>query len=343
MNFEATTNMAKSVEKTGKPEKSQEELRAILEQKLGSLKPTLQEGIKEYRAALSDGTFEDADGEPAGTGEARKEAMQVRMTTIVDRAEKMRATLDSKETLPQAGDNISINYTYTNPQTNTVEHQETIDLSIETKLTDFISFYKTTSVDLPPDFEDTMRDIWERNFDEIQKSIEENGFNDILIIPSTPDIGDLSKKMKMESGYYDGINSNTTVQTLDGIPFTNQNSDKPRIILYHNRTLPEVQTTTGLDVHLNITAEDAMKLFKQHPDKHMTLPDFLILEAKIFKRSNIHISDWNQKSGQWLNTQSGALLVDSYWNPDNRMLDVDAYASTRQRSRLGVRPSRCFY
>ncbi len=238
---------------------------------------------------------------------------------------------------------ISINYTYTNPQTNKVEHQETIDLSIETKLTDFISFYKTTSVDLPPDFEDTMRDIWERNFDEIQKSIEENGFNDILIIPSTPDIGDLSKKMKMESGYYDGINSNTTVQTLDGIPFTNQNSDKPRIILYHNRTLPEVQTTTGLDVHLNITAEDAMKLFKQHPDKHMTLPDFLILEAKIFKRSNIHISDWNQKSGQWLNTQSGTLLVCSCWRPGDHRLAVHAYGSTNQFSSLGVRPSRCFY
>ena len=88
-------------QKLEKTEKSQPELRAILEQKLVSLKPILDEGIKEYEQALKDDVFDDALGEEAGAGEKRKEALQKKLTTLIDRAEKMRQTLDSGEDLPQ--------------------------------------------------------------------------------------------------------------------------------------------------------------------------------------------------------------------------------------------------
>ena len=66
-----------------KPEKSQEELRAILEQRLNSMESPLQEEISEYEQALKDDLFEDEDGEPDGTGEARKEEKQKRHTTLL--------------------------------------------------------------------------------------------------------------------------------------------------------------------------------------------------------------------------------------------------------------------
>ena len=97
----AITQMAKSAEKPKKTEKSQTELRAVLEQKLNSLKPTLQEGIKEYEQALKEDVFEDQEGEPEGTGEARKETLQKKLTVLVDRAEKMKKQLDSGEILKE--------------------------------------------------------------------------------------------------------------------------------------------------------------------------------------------------------------------------------------------------
>ena len=131
MNFELPiTQMAKSTERAKKPEKSQEELREALELKLKSLKPTLQEGIKEYEQALEDDIFEDAPGEPVGTGETRKEAMQKNLTAIFDRAEKLRTKLDSKETLSQATPEIST--TYARPD----GKKETITLDFEAKLQD---------------------------------------------------------------------------------------------------------------------------------------------------------------------------------------------------------------
>ena len=334
MNLESITQMAKSAEKPKQPEKSQAELRAVLAQRLNSLKPAMQDGMKEYQQALEDDVFEDQPDEAAGAGEARKEAMQNKLTAIFDRAEKMKAKLDSKENLPQAQEGISAAYTHPDGR------QETINLSFETKLADFLSFYQTTKIDLPADFEDTVREIWEKNQTEIEQAIEQNGFDDMLIIPPVADTGDLSEKMKMEKGYWIGSNFN------EGGGFAgakSENADKPRIILFHKKTLPKIQEENGIDVHLNITAGDAKKLFEQNPDKQMNLIDFLILERKIFDESNIHISDYKEKSGQWLNTGAGAHLVNSSWHPDTHRLDVAAYGPEYQNGNLGFRPARCFF
>ena len=109
------------------------------------------------------------------------------------------------------------------------------------------------------------------------------------------------------------------------------------------KNLPEVQAETGLDVHLNITALDALKLFEKNPEDHMTLSDFIIMERKVFEDSGTHISDRNKKSGQWLNTKSGARLVCSYWDPDDPKLTVGAGDLESQGGALGVRHSRCFF
>ena len=199
MSLETVTQMAKSAEKTKKPEKSQAELRAVLEQRLKSLKPTLQEGIKEYEQALKDGVFEDAEGEQESMGVFRKDVLQDRLTAIFDRAEKMKARLDSKEALPQATPEISASYTHPDGK------KETITLDLEAELQEFISFYQKTKIDLPPDFEDTIRDIWDRSQTEIEQAIEQNCFDEVLLIPATQDIGDLSEKMKMKNGFGLGI------------------------------------------------------------------------------------------------------------------------------------------
>lgn len=227
---------------------------------------------------------------------------------------------------------ISASYTYTNPQTGAVERQETITLDLEAKLQEYLSFYQTTHIDLPSDFEDTIRDIWNRNEDDIEKAIEQNGFDDLLLIPSTPDIGDLSEKMKTEQGYFDGIKSSANVQTLHGIPLQSKNTDKPRIVLVHHaqnlNDRPELKKT------LNIKGKDV------HLDHILTLEDHLIFQRKYFEETGKHLDEigWT-----WLATKSGGRLAGSGWVPDAHGLDVDAGDLEGQRGDLGARSSRCFF
>jgi flagellar hook-basal body complex protein FliE len=333
MSLEAVTQMAKATKKPEKAGKSEEELRAVLKQRLDSLKPDLQEGIKEYEQALKDGLFEDANGEPEGSGEARKEALQRKLTALADRAEKIKDRLDSKEELSEAMPEVSTTYTHPDGK------KETITLDIEAKLQDFISFYQKTNIDLPPDFEDTIHDIWDRNQIEIEQAIEQNGFDDMLIIPGNIPLADLAEKMKMENGYY-------FYQVKDDFSnVVSQNVDIPRIILFHHTdSLPKINKKTGLDVHLNITGADAQKLYQANPENYLsTLEDAIILERKYFEETGKHLSAYTTNSAQWLpGSKAGARLVYSYWGPGSRELVVSADDLTSLDDWLGVRPSRCF-
>ena len=334
MTFEAVTQMAKAAGKPEKPEKSQEELRAILEQRLNSLESPLQEGSREYEQALKNDLFEDEDGEPDGTGETRKEEMQKRLTALIDRAEKMKAKLDSKEPISQITPEISAIYTRPDGK------KETITLDLEAKLQDFLSFYQTTKVDLPPDFEDAISDIWERNQTDMEQAIEQNGFDDMLIIPGNVPLADLAEKMKMEDGY------NFYQVKDDFSDVKSQNTDKPRIILFHHSdSLSEIAEKTGLDVHLNITGEKAQKLYEANPLNYLaTLEDAIVLERKYFEDTGKHLSDWKSKSAQWLpGSRAGARLVYSGWDPGDHRLNVYALDLTSRAGALGVRPSRCFF
>ena len=224
--------------------------------------------------------------------------------------------------------NQEISAAYTHPD----GKQETINLSLETKLADFLSFYQATNIDLPADFEDTVRDIWEKNQTEIEQAIEQNGFDELLIIPPTPDIGDLSEKMKMDNGYYDAIKSSSTVQNLKGIQFASQNTDKPRLVLVHKaqnlKDRPELEKT------LNIKGKDVKK------DQALTLEDYLIFQNKYFKETGKHL---DEDGWTWLATGTGARLVNSCWDPDDGWLLVGANDPEDQDGHLGVRPARCFF
>ncbi|MEI6479034.1 MAG: AAA family ATPase, partial [bacterium] len=235
-------------------------------------------------------------------------------------------------------DSITAEYTRKNPETNVIEHQESITINIEEKLQEFISLYQETNIDTPPDFEDQIREIWSRNNTEIQETIEKNGFDNILLVPASLNLAELAEEMKMENGNYTGTNFD------NGGGFAGAKSvgaDKPRIILYHKKTLPEIQEKTGIDVHLNIKAGEAEKLFKQNPDQYLsTLEDFIVFERKNLKDSNKHFSKYGENSGVWLSgTKSGARFVCSYWRSDGGLI-VDASGADHSISRLGVRPSR---
>ena len=323
MSLETVTQMAKSPEKAKKPEKSQAELRAILEQKLITLKSVLQEGIREYEQAMKDGVFEDEDEESKGSGETRKETMQKKLADTVNRAERMKQKLDSKEILPQTTPEISASYTHPDGK------KETITIELEANLEEFLSFYKKTGIDLPPDFEDAIRDIWDTNQTEIEEAIEQNGFNDILVIPATQNIEELKDKMTMEKGYYTTPDFNKEGGFASVV---SPNRDKPRLILVHDsqnlKDRPELKQT------LNIKGQD-VKL-----DQALSLEDYIIFQRKYFEETGKHL---DEDGWTWLSSKAGARLVYSDWIPGNHRLRVSANILGFRDGSLWVRPSRCFF
>ncbi len=297
--------------------------------------------IARYKEQLASGDFEDKEGDEEGSGEKRKEAFRVKLLRNMDKVEKMHKVIESGEDILLIQPEISVDYVYANPTMGALEHQESITINIEEKLQEFITLYQETNIDIPPDFEDQIREIWSRNTTEIQQSIEENGFDDILLVPANLNLVDLAEKMKMENGNFTGANFD------NGGGFAGAKSigiDKPRIILYHKKTLPEIQEKTGIDVHLDIKAGEAEKLFKQNPDQYLsTLEDFIVFERKNLKDSNKHFSKYAENSGVWLSgTKSGDRCVYSGWDSDGG-LSVNADDADDSDFSLGVRPSRYFY
>ncbi|MDP1689028.1 MAG: hypothetical protein Q8L47_02770 [bacterium] len=220
--------------------------------------------------------------------------------------------------------------------------KESISLNLDTKLQGFLSFYKKTKVDLTPDFEDSISDIWDRNQKDIEKAVEQNGFDDVLIIPGDISLTELAERMKMEDGYYIGVNLDEN-GSFAGI--ISQNVDKPRIILFHHiDTLPEITKQTGIDIHLNITGTEAQKLYLTNPKNYLsTLEDAIILERKYYEDTKKHLSDWKNKSAQWLpGSEAGSRSVCSRWSAAYLKYYVNTYSSESRNVHLGVRPARYF-
>jgi|GEM_PF-2158666 len=321
-----------TAKKLEKPEKTQEELRRALEKRFGTLTGDIEANLNIYDAMLENGEFDDKDGEESGAGEKRKAQAQSKIENMMNRAEKMKAIIDSKAELQQAASTIEATY-----------QKESITLDLEAKTKEFLDLYKKTGLELPPDFEESIADIWNRNSAEIQEAIEQNGFDDILLVPGNIPLSELADKMKMENGNWESSNFKA------GGGFTGAvsgNVNNHRIILVHKtETLLEINKKNGLDVHLNITGGDAERLYKADPTGFIsTLEDFFVLERKYFEDTGKHLSDWNKKSAHWLpGTKSGARLVYAGWDPSDGELSVYAYALGYRFEILGVRPSRSFF
>ena len=209
------------------------------------------------------------------------------------------------------------------------QYSETISIDLESKLQDFLTFYQKTKLDVPPDFPDIARDIWDRNHSEMEQAIKENGFNEVLIIPANIPLTDLKEKMKMENGYYEGSNFKDGGSFAQAI---SQNADKTRIIFVHDAK--NLKDREELKKTLNILGSD-VKL-----DESLSFEDYLVFQRKYFEKTGKHL---DEDGWTWLATKSGSRFVGSGWRSGDGGLYVLAYDLGCRDGALGVRPSRCFF
>jgi len=319
-------NTDDKAKKPKKSEKTQAEIRKALEERLLGMKGVIRSAMEEYEQALKEKSFEDKEGEAEGSGEKRREAAQATVNVLFERAEQMKKKLASKEKLPNYTDSLAVNYI--NPS----KQKENIIINIDQKISEFVTLYQQVNKNLPPNFEDQAREVWENNIDAIQKAIEENGFDEMLIIPAIAGIVDISEKMKMENGYYDYIKSNSNVQTMAGIPLVPHNGDKFRIVLVHKtqnlKDRPELKQT------LKVKGQDL------NLDHILTLEDYLVFQRKYFGDTRKHL---DEEGWTCLATKSGSRLVSAAWNPAAGKLEVGASDLDSQYADLGARPSRSFF
>jgi MoxR-like ATPase len=210
-------------------------------------------------------------------------------------------------------------------------NQESITLDLEQKIEEFKDFYAINKIDTPPDFEDSIRKIWENNLDEIQKAVEENGFDEMLLMPANIPLPELNSKMT--EGYKAKTWESSNFTEGGGfIKAQSQNVDKPRIVLVHKAQ--NLKDNPELTKTLNVKGQD-LKL-----DQILTLEDYLVFQRKYFKEKGKHLDedDWT-----WLATKSGARLVDASWDPSDERVDVIAIDLGSQGEDLGARPSRSFF
>jgi len=322
--FKNTTNPERlaSLVKPKKAEKSQTELRNALKERFSSMEKTIKQEINEYKNSLKNETFLDKDGEEEGSGEKRKEAMQEKINTLLERAEQMKGKLESKNELPSLTESISTTYKKPDGQT------ENITFSLEEKFEESVVIYKKTKLDLPPDFEDQMREIWGNNIDAIQKAIEEGGFDDVLLMPGSMPLPDLHTKMT--EGYTATYQGDNFKQGGSFAGAKSANVDKPRIVLV-NKT-QNLKDSPELKKTLNVKGQDLKR------DQILTLEDYLVFQRKYFEETGNHL---DADGWTWLATESGSRLVNANWNPSDKQVNVNANDLDYQNDNLGARPSRC--
>jgi hypothetical protein len=308
--MESIKNITKNNEEGG-----QSNSREKLEQRFLSKKVQIEELINKYKQFLEDGLFLDQDNEEEGEGEKRKIELQEKINSILDKAEKMKSRLDGAEILPSE----EIESSYTFPDTGKIEQ---ININIEQKLQEFISFYEKHKVEMPEDFKERILEIWENNIDDIEKEIKEHGFNEILLIPPTTDLPDLAEKMK-ESGYrlwgdFKGFKKAKS-----------QNQDRIRLVLTHY--VQNLQDHPELKKTLKTKGQDVPLL------QTLSQEEYLIFSKKYFEETGKHL---DEIGSTWLATKSGSLLVNSNWTGGKRFVYAHVFADRHLHP--GFRSSRSY-
>ena len=205
------------------------------------------------------------------------------------------------------------------------EIRETIEIDFEEKLASAMKFYEAHRIDTLAGFEDTMKDIWERNESEIQKQIEEFGFDEILIIPANVTlIEEFDQEMTKDYKKKDGTPGDPTYW---GVKMAEIKSDervaKSRIILVHKNKAGDLYSD-----------KDILPILKETLGKKA--------ERQYFEETGEHLD--GKEGAIWLpGSRVGDQVVRAFFDPGGGQLGVRAAVSGHANPGFGCRPSRCFF
>jgi hypothetical protein len=314
-----------------------EEMRSSFE----TLKAKINKEILEYQLKLQDGTYSMT---PSQITPEQKKHQDI-ITAILNNLKAVRNGEDISEILTEID---SIITTYTNPDGSI----DSIELSLEKNLERFTNFYTQHNIDTPPDFNQTITEIWNKNADKIKQAIEEEGFDDVLFIPpyDTVDINEKTTNEYAETSQYRNIKNAGGIQAI-----TDTKPNQPRIVLIHRKNAenlqrPEISQTKDKSIYdlCNATTDQEQQHINELiqnkqplPIDGLTLGEYLIADRLHFQETGNHLDNTN--SWTWLPASySGSRVVGSYWRPDDSRVGVSANGPGFSCSGLNARSSRTF-
>ncbi len=221
------------------------------------------------------------------------------------------------------------------------EMVENIEIDFEQKLAQALKFYKEHGIAVPEDFAEQMKDIWEENRDEMQKQIEEFGFDEVLIIPANLKLSDAFDK-ELTKGYKkkDGSVGEPTYwgEKKEDI-VSDSRSSKDRIILVHKNKAKDLYDTSETLPILKETLGKKGGEFK--PEEGMTIEEYFVLQRQFYEEFSVYL---DEKGATWLpGSKVGSQVVRACFDPADGRVHVWASDPGLSRPFIGCRPSRCFF
>jgi hypothetical protein len=244
--------------------------------------------------------------------------------------------------------NIITEYVYKNEKGKEVK--ETIKLDFETEISSTVSLYEKHGIEIPVDFEEQVKLIWEDNINAIKEGMMEKGFNKVLFIPEKlPSLKDLDEKM---TEGYEKEKGNKTYWGEKADSITEVVRTGARIVLLHDATdltvQPELKKTLGKKY--GGEKEDGKDNRAQDfldQGETLTVSEYFILQRDIFEKTGIHL-DSKAPDGNiywtWLpGSRVGSEVVHACFSPGLGQVFVIADGPGSSGSYIGCRLSRCFY
>ena len=261
-------------------------------------------------------------------------------------SKKLKEMLSEAKTLKRKMEGVEtmepINATYAYKNEKGEEITENIEIDIEKKLEQSLSFYKYHNIDIPEDFEETIKDIWEKNREAMQEQIEKLGFDEVLIVPANIKLDDAFDK-EMTKGYEkkDGKDGMPTYWGVSKEKITSdERSEKPRIILVHKNKARDIYKNPEVLPVLKETLGKKLGAFK--PEEGLTAEEYFIFQRQYFEETGKHL---DEEGYTWLGasaTDGGSRVVRAGWYPGDGQLIVSARVADYSYPSLGCRLSRRF-
>ncbi len=264
---------------------------------------------------------------------AELDPFHTRKTSAVEEARKL--VEETKRKRKESGgettaEKITVEYKYNDEIGN--EQTETIELDIEKSLESFAAFYEKHNIDLPADFEEKIKDIWERNHDQIRAEAERLGFDELLIIPGNLNLPELHKKMTED---YNETWQGENFKAGSSFQGVQETTDETRIVLVHKNRAQNLKDRQELKATLDKTIQSFID-----KGENIALTDYLIYQRKYFEENQKHLDEIN-----WIclpGSKSGARFGSARWSPAAGELLVFARVAEYRSVLLGCRLSRCF-
>lgn len=229
------------------------------------------------------------------------------------------------------------------------EKTEKIKIDFNKKLNYSLEFYERYFVDLPPDFSETMRDIWAKNIDEIEKVVTEKGFDEILLVPAGISPGEFFEKAnKIDTSGRLSVGHNFWYCTDDNFASVVAENMKPKIVLIHKSRCQNLLDRPDLALTMNKTCQSFID-----QGENLTLTDYLIFEEQYAETTGKQL-----ESSCWLpgsainetekrrNPNLGGIYIE--WKrggnyPLRGRDDIDTANSNIPLEKVGCRLSRSFF